>query len=462
MSREESATPTQRPSPTRRALLQMAAGGTAAGIAAPWRSAHIAASPTPSSAAPPTAARYAQATDGGFSASGRQQMHETMAAIVERGAAPGLVTLVSRGGEIHTDAIGTMALDGEEPMRRDAIFRIASITKPVSAVAAMILVEEGVLSLDAPVDPFLPELADRRVLRSLESEIDDTVPAERPITLRDLLTFRLGYGLIFAPPGTYPIQEAIAASGAFPDIVSGQFLPKLPPDELMAAYGELPLLHQPGAGWLYNSGSDILGVLIARASGMSLGAFMQERIFAPLGMSDTAFSVPPDKLDRFPPSYAPDPETGEPIEADGVEDSPWATPPPFESGGGGLVSTADDLLAFGQMMRNTGAYPGGRILSRPSVTLMATDQITAAQKAALPFTPHSWENQGWGFGLSVVTRRDDLRSLGWYGWYGGTGTAWGVDPAEDLIGILLTQSVGVLFTGGIEAFWTAAYAAFAN
>ena len=115
MSREESATPTQRPSPTRRALLQMAAGGTAAGIAAPWRSAPIAASPTPSSAAPPTAARYAQATDGGFSASGRQQMHETMAAIVERGAAPGLVTLVSRGGEIHADAIGTMALDGEEP-----------------------------------------------------------------------------------------------------------------------------------------------------------------------------------------------------------------------------------------------------------------------------------------------------------------------------------------------------------
>ena len=428
MSKGETAMPSRRIPTTRRTMLKSVAGGVAAGIALPWRDAPIGASPAPTSAGLASADGRAQAAGGGFSPDGLERMHETMAGIVERGEAPGLVTLVSRGGEVSVDAIGTMTLDGGEPMRRDTIFRIASITKPITAVAAMILVEEGVLGLDAPVDRFLPELADRRVLRSLESEIDDTVPAERPISLRDLLTFRLGYGLIFAPPGTYPIQEVIAASGAFPDIVSGQFLPKLPPDELMAAYGELPLLHQPGEAWFYNSGSDILGVLIARASGMSLGEFMQERIFAPLGMVDTGFSVPAEKLGRFPPSYAPNPETGELVEADGVAGSPWASPPAFESGGGGLVSTADDLLAFGQMMRSTGAYPGGRILSRPSVTLMATDHLTPEQKAASPFIPHSWDNHGWGFGVSVVTRRDDLRSLGWYGWYGGTGTAWGVDP----------------------------------
>ena len=453
-----------RTSATRRSLLKTAAIGVATGVAMPWRAVSVGASPLGGNMSPPATAWGAETTSGGFSTSGLEQMHETMAGLVEIGMAPGLVTLISRDGEIHADAIGAMALDGGEPMRRDTIFRIASVTKPITAVAAMILVEEGILSLDAPVDAFLPELADRHVLRSLESEVDDTVPAERPITVRDLLTFRLGYGLIFAPPGTYPIQEAIAASGAFPIIETGQFLPQIPPDELMAGYGELPLLHQPGAAWYYNSGTDILGVLIARASGMSLGAFMQERIFAPLGMVDTAFSVPADKLDRFPPSYASDPETGEMLETDSVADSLWARPPIFESGSGGLVSTADDLLAFGQMMRNTGAYPGGRILSRPTVTLMTADQLTAEQKAASAsdFPPLSWENQGWGFGVSVVTRRDDLRSVGWYGWFGGTGTAWGVDPHEGLIGILLSQSVDILFAGGNEAFWTATYAAFAD
>jgi CubicO group peptidase (beta-lactamase class C family) len=450
----------RRTAATRRSLLTTTAIGVAAGVALPWRAVPVGASPLGGTMGPAAFAGGAQTMSEGFFEAGLEQMHETMAGLVAEGMAPGLVTLISRGGEVRADAIGTMTVDGDEPMRRDTIFRIASVTKPITAVAAMILVEEGVFGLDTPVDGFMPELADRQVLRSLESEVDDTVPAERPITVRDLLTFRPGYGLIFDPPGTHPIQEAIAASGAFPNIVTGEFLPQLPPDELMAAYGELPLLHQPGEAWYYNSGADLLGVLIARASGMSLGEFMQERIFAPLGMIDTAFSVPPDKLDRLPPSYWTKPETGAPEVTDPVEDSLWARPPMFESGGGGLVSTADDLLAFGQMMRNTGAYPGGRILSRPSVELMTIDHITAEQKAASPFFPLSWGNLGWGFGVAVVTRRDDLRSVGWYGWYGGTGTAWGVDPAEGLIGILLTQSVGILFTGGIETFWTTAYGAF--
>jgi CubicO group peptidase (beta-lactamase class C family) len=228
---------------------------------------------------------------------------------------------------------------------------------------------------------------------------------------------------------------------------------------VMEGYSRLPLLHQPGEQYLYNSGSDILGILIARATDMSLGDFLQERIFAPLGMKDTGFSVPPDKLGRLASGYWTNPETGALELYDGVEDSLWATPLVFESGAGGLVSTADDLLAFGEMMLNNGKYGDERVLSRPSVELMTTDQITPEQKAASPFFPASWENRGWGFGLAIVTRRDDLGSPGRYGWWGGYGTSWEVDPVENLIGILLTQSVDILFTGGLQDFWTLTYAA---
>jgi CubicO group peptidase (beta-lactamase class C family) len=402
----------------------------------------------------------------GLSASRLARLHDALARDVENGAAPGLVTAVSRRDEAHVDAIGLMAFDGNAPMRRDTIFRSASVTKPITAAATMILVEECVLRLDDPVDTFLPELADRKVLRSLDSELDDTVPAKRPITLRDLLTFRLGYGLIFAPPSTYPIQKAIEESGAFPDVNSGGILPTLTPDELMVAYGKLPLVHQPGEQFLYNSGADILGVLIGRASGMSFGDFLQERLFTPLGMKDSGFSVPASKLDRMPAAYWMDFSTGKNVVFDAAANSPFASPPPFESGGGGLVSTADDLLAFSQMMLNDGRFGDERILSRPSIELMTTDQITPEQKAASQFFPgssgFSWENRGWGFCMSVITRRDNLADTpGRYGWDGGWGTSWYVDPVEKLIGILLTQRLwdGVHEVPLYSDFWTSAYAA---
>jgi CubicO group peptidase (beta-lactamase class C family) len=362
--------------------------------------------------------------------------------------------------------MGKLAFEGDAPMQRDTIFRLASVTKPIAAAAAMMLVEECTLRLDEPVDALLPELADRKVLRSIDSELDDTVPANRPITLRDLLTFRLGYGLIFAPPGTYPIQKAIEESGAFPDINSGGTLPTLTPDELMAAYGKLPLLDQPGEQFFYNSGADILGVLIARASGMTFGEFLRERLFTPLGMKDSGFFVPSEKLDRFPTAYWRDFTTGENKILDGVENSPYASPPPFESGGSGLVSTVDDLLAFGEMMLNNGKYGDTRILSRPSVEVMTTDQITPEQKAASGFFPgsagSSWEDRGWGFGMAIVTKRDNLAATpGRYGWDGGWGTSWYVDPTEKLIGIMLTQRLwdGVNETALNNDFWTGAYAA---
>jgi CubicO group peptidase (beta-lactamase class C family) len=216
-------------------------------------------------------------------------MHDTLARHVESGYVPGLVTLLARRGEIVAHALGSMSIGGA-PMRRDTIFRITSLTKPITAAAAMTFVEECRLRLDEPVDRWLPELADRKVLRSLPSSLDDTVPANRAITLRDLLTFRLGLGAIMDYPERHPIQKAMREAGVAP----GPLLPAIGPDELMKRYGSLPLVHQPGERWLYDTGPHILGVLLARVAGKPLGEVLRERIFDPLGMRDTGFSVAED------------------------------------------------------------------------------------------------------------------------------------------------------------------------
>ena len=395
---------------------------------------------------------------GGLSVSRLDQMRKVMARHVELGTIPGLVTLVSRRGQTQVEAIGLKEFDGSEPMGRDTIFRIASVTKPIVAIAAMILVEECVLRLDDPVDPLLPELADRQVLRSIDSDIDDTVPANRPITLRDLLTFQLGLGAIFAEPGTYPIQQALDELGLTP----GPMLPTVGPDEYLGRLGKLPLLYQPGERWLYNIGSDILGVLIARATQMSLGDFLRERIFTPLGMVDTGFMVPEDKLDRLAGSYWTNFATGEFGVFDGIDNSWYAQEPIFESGAGGLVSTADDLLAFGEMMLNGGHYGHVRVVSRPTVELMTMDQLLPEEKNPADFFPGFWEANGWGLGISVNTRKINLAtSPGRYGWDGGYGTSWYVDPHEEMIGILLTQRVldGQAVMNVYADFWTSAYQA---
>ncbi len=371
---------------------------------------------------------------------------------------PGIVALVSRRGETRVEAIGTQSFGGT-PMRRDTIFRIASMSKPVAAAAAMILVEEGKLRLDDPVDSLLPELARRRVLTELSSQLDDTVPAQRAITLRDLLTFTLGIGLVFATPGTYPIQNAMENLGLGPGYPnpSGQTTP----DEWMRRLGTLPLARQPGEGWMYNIGSDVLSVLIARASGVPLDEFLRVRMFEPLGMHDTGFWVPDAKIDRLATSYEIDPALGSLTVTD-APDGSWSRPPAFPSGAGGLVSSAEDFLAFGQMMLNKGAHGGKRILSRPTVETMTMDHLTAEQKAVTPWLPEYFDTHGWGFGLSVVTRRYDIAStVGKYGWDGGLGTSWYSDPAEDITTILLTQ---VGWTSPIPPnvcrdFWTLAYAA---
>jgi CubicO group peptidase (beta-lactamase class C family) len=390
-----------------------------------------------------------------FSTTGLARMHDVMARHVgER--MPGLVTLVSRGGETHVDAIGKLSFEDDAPMRRDAIFRIASMTKPVTAAAAMIMVEDGRLRLDDPVDELLPELANRKVLRSIESELDDTVPAKRAITLRDLLTFRLGIGAVMVWPPKYPIQKAMDEAGVAP----GPVFVSVTPDEFMKRLGALPLIYQPGERWLYHTGADILGVLIARAAGMSFGNFMAERLFAPLGMADTGFHVPDAKIDRLVTCYSTDRKTGGRTMFDAARGGRFSKPAVFEAGGAELVSTADDYLAFCRMLLNKGRHGDARILARASVELMMTDQLTAEQKTGAEL--FFGNNRGWGFGGAVYTQRDDLFAVpGRYGWDGGYGTSGYLDPHNDLVGVLLTQRTmdspqpPKVFVD----FWTQAYAA---
>jgi CubicO group peptidase (beta-lactamase class C family) len=233
------------------------------------------------------------------------------------------------------------------------------------------------------------------------------------------------------------------------------------PDEFMKRLGKLPLVHQPGERWLYHMGAEILGVLMARVAGKSLGAFMQERIFEPLGMKDTGFTVPETKLNRLAACYYTDPSTGifAPLERAGAD--LFARLRVFESGAGGLVSTADDLLAFGRMVLNKGAYGRERILSRPSIELMTTDHLTPEQKAASPFFPNFWDARGWGLGWSTTARRYDMSRGGRVGWDGTYGTSFYVDPKEDIVGVLMTQrSPDVLsLPAVILDFWTSIYQA---
>src|SRR5579863_8035204 len=371
------------------------------------------------------------ATDASrFSKARLDRVHEVMTGHVESGDLPGLVTLVSHRGEVHVDAIGRLAFDGS-PMTRDTIFRVTSMTKPITAAAAMILVEDGKLQLDDPLDRWLPELANRKVLLTIDAMVHQTVPARRAITLRDLLSFHCGYGIIPIFPERLPIQRAYAEAGLAP----GPVFPSFPPDDLMRRYGSLPLVYQPGERWLYNAGSEILGVLIARVAGKTFGEFLSERIFAPLGMKDTAFYAPKDKYYRFTTAYMYDSAARQLKVFDPPVTGRFSNPPVFENGAAGLVSTADDFNAFARMMLNGGSLGSERILSRASVDLMTTNHIQADEKRES--TLFLGNSRGWGFGMSVFTGFDDPEAKpGRFGWDGGYGTSWYSDPQTQLTGIL--------------------------
>ncbi len=401
-------------------------------------------------------------TTGGFSPKRLARVREVLERHVDADYIPGAVAVVARRGEVHIEATGNLAFEGAgsgTPMAADTICRIGSMTKPVVAACAMTLVEDCTLRLDDPVDEFLPELADMRVLADPDGPLDDTVPASRPVTLRDLLTFTLGTGMVPAEPGTIPISDALNALDPPPS-----------PDEWIRRLGMLPLVHQPGERWMYHTAANVTGVLIARATGMSFGDALRERICGPLGMKDTAFSVGGASISRLATAYQRDDATGEIVVEDGP-DGYWSQPPAFEDGGGGLVSTADDFLAFASTLLAGGTRNGERVLSRPSVTLMTSDHLTSAQKAVSGFTPGYFDDIGWGFGMSVRTRRTHIgpppgvsypwaASVGSYGWPGVYGTGWYNDPAEDMTTILMIQRVPAPPSLPILLdFWTAAYQA---
>ncbi|MEU0535048.1 serine hydrolase domain-containing protein [Amycolatopsis tolypomycina] len=344
------------------------------------------------------------------------------------GDVPGAVALVARGDEVEAAAVGSADAGGTVPMARDSLFRIAALTKPITAAAVLLLADDGELALTDPIARWLPELAAPVVVRTPAGPVDDVVPAVRPVTVADLLTFRCGYGLAedMTSPALDLLLQVLGHPAASPRALT--------PDEWLAALAQVPMLNQPGQGWLYGTGSDLQGVLIARVAGRPLPEFLAERLFEPLGMTDTGFTVPTAALGRFTSAY----RRGE--AGLRLADSPegrWSAPPPFPSGAGGLVSTADDLLAFARFLRDGGTAGGHRLLTRESVHRMTTDHLTPAQRdVARPFL----NGQGWGFGVSVdVDPKHPWESPGRCGWVGGAGTAWHLVPSTGTVSVLLTQ-----------------------
>jgi CubicO group peptidase (beta-lactamase class C family) len=389
-----------------------------------------------------------------FTTAGLARLDRLVARHVCADGVPGAAWLVARGDDVHVGTAGT--LDGSAPVQRDSIFRIASMTKPITAAAVLALVEDGVVRLDDPLSDLLPELAELTVLRDPKGPLDDTVPLVRPPTVHDALTFRMGWGMDFADwDGQVVLPAMMAAMGL--EIGPPQPGKAPPPDEWIAAAARFPLDRQPGEQWLYNTAADVLGILVGRASGRSFGQFLRERIFDPLGMHDTGFVVPPASLDRFGPSYLPAVWAPEPGAAFDPTDGQWAAEPSFESGGGGLVSTLDDFHAFARALLDG----GGPILSRSSVAAMTTDQLFAVD-GSLQGGPDPSGALGWGFGVGVVRRKTHVaESPGTYAWTGGMGSSWANDPVEGVIGICLTNQ---LFEGPFlpklhQDFWTSAYTA---
>jgi CubicO group peptidase (beta-lactamase class C family) len=356
---------------------------------------------------------------------------------LKAGYTAGAVAIIARGDHAEFVVVGDKSNELTDPLRIGSIFRISSMTKPITAAATLMLVEEGRLHLDEPVDAWLPELARRRVLKDISSPLDDTVWAKRAITVEDLLTFRCGLGILLAPPDTYPIQRQIAALH-LPGFGPPEPASPLTGDEWMRRLGTLPLMAQPGEEWLYNTGSAILGVLLERASGSSFPQLLRKRIFEPLGMKDTGFFVPETQRNRLVSAYRL--EAGRLQLYDAPDKSAWTSAPAFPDGGAGLVSTADDYLAFSRLVLGRGRFAGRRLLTEASVAAMTRDHLTADQRARGAAILGS--GRGWGYGLSVVAEKSAAGlPPGAVGWNGGLGTTWVADPRSGLTAILLTQTM---------------------
>ncbi|MFM0418626.1 serine hydrolase domain-containing protein [Paraburkholderia aromaticivorans] len=372
----------------------------------------------------------------GLSASRLTALTNAMQGYVERGEVAGVVSMVWRRGEIgYFEPLGMRDEAAQLPMERDTLFRIASMTKPVTSAAILMLIEEDRLALDTPISLWLPELAAPRVLRDPTGPLDETDPARASLTVLDLLTHRAGFAYAFTATG--PLSKAYAAA------FTG-FEARMDANTWLARIADLPLMFQPGSRWHYGIATDVLGVLIERVSGMPLGEFFRTRIFEPLGMRDTAFWVPDAQLARLATAYGVEAGTGRRVVEDHPASSRWANRDRFQSGGGGLISTAQDYLQFAQLLLGRGRVGTTRLLSHRSVDLMRSNFLTRDQRRVPAFGHVLWAGQGFGLGVSVV---DDpaqqlplgYRSAGSFGWPGAYGTSWFADPVEDLIGLMLIQ-----------------------
>jgi CubicO group peptidase (beta-lactamase class C family) len=365
----------------------------------------------------------------GFSAEGLAKIVPTLQPIVDAGDLSGFVTLLFRHGEIaQLNTLGLRDIEKKLPMERDTLFRIASMTKPVTSLAALMLMEEGKFKLEDPITKWAPEFKNVRVLKDAEGPLDQTVPAAREITFDDLFTHRSGlaYGFSSMGPIAHEYQRVLG------DVLNSQ----MTPDDWMQRLATLPLLYQPGERFHYSHSTDVLGFIVGRIAGMPFRDFLMKRIFGPLGMVDTDFNEAKNVLEPLPFKQ-------------------YDTPPAYCGGGGGLISTADDYLKFARMMLNKGELDGTRLVSATTVELMCTNRLTPQQRA-IPFLGAipMWDGMGFGLGVSVIDAPDKLGFLGMggvgsFGWPGAFGTWWQADPANDLIMIYLIQNSIPLEPGAI-------------
>jgi CubicO group peptidase (beta-lactamase class C family) len=372
---------------------------------------------------------------GGFVQAQLALIPPALQAVADAGDLSGFVTLIWRKGEvIQVNTVGHRDVETGAPMTRDTLFRIASMTKPVTSIAALMLLEEGKLRLEDPISKWLPEFAGMRVLKDAAGPIEDTYPSPRDITVEDLMTHRAGLAYAFTSVG--PIAQA------HEDRLGPPLGTPLTPDEWLKALAGLPLSYPPGERFHYSHATEVLGFLVARIEGKPLGQVLKDRVFSPLGMGDTDFWCPPQKRDRMARLYRIDPET------DRLQDVSFPhvdSQPAFEAGGGGLISTADDYLKFARMMLGKGEVDGVRLVKAETVEMMTKNRLTDAQRQipfmGIPF----WLGQGFGLGVSVITDPEKQAwmgagSEGAFGWPGAFGTWWQADPAQDMVMIYLIQN----------------------